>query len=65
MAFFAADNVMSWLSSPLMFYPFMLLLGVYAVIHSLGMAHIVIPIVKQTIWYAFRKLQIDRILKFY
>jgi hypothetical protein len=43
----------------------MFLMGLYAVIHSMGLTHIVVPIVKQTVWYGVRKLQIDKILKFY
>jgi hypothetical protein len=59
MAFFAADNIMSWISSPIVFYPTMLMLGFFAVIHSMGLTNIVMPLIKQTILLVLRKLKID------
>jgi hypothetical protein len=61
LAFFAADNLMSWLSSPLIFYPAMLVLGALVIVHSLGLTYIVIPLVKQTLWFTVRRLRIDRL----
>jgi hypothetical protein len=59
LAFFAADNVLTWIASPIMFYPAILILGMLAMIHSLGLMHIFLPIVKQTIVFTLRKLRID------
>ena len=61
LAFFAADNLMSWLSSPLVFYPAMLLLGALVIVHSLGLTYIVLPLVKQTVWFTVRRMRIDRL----
>jgi len=61
LAFFAADNLMSWLSSPLVFYPAMLVLGALVIVHSLGLTYIVLPLVKQTVWFTVRRMRIDRL----
>ena len=61
LAFFAADNLMSWLSSPLIFYPAMLVLGAFVIVHSLGLTYIVLPLVKQTLWFTVKRLRIDRL----
>lgn len=49
MAFFAADNVISWLSSPLLFYPILMTLGFVILVQSMGLSHIVFPLLKQTL----------------
>lgn len=49
LAFFAADNVMGWLSSPLIFYPLMLIIGGVAMLYSMGLGSLMGPLARQSI----------------
>lgn len=46
LAFFAADNVMSWLASPIIFYPLMLILGGVSILYSMGLGPIMLPLAR-------------------
>ena len=47
LAFFASDNILSWLSSPIIFYPLMLVLGAFAMLYSAGLGPIMGPLFNQ------------------
>lgn len=49
LAFFAADNVIGWLSSPLIFYPIVVLLGGISLLYSMGLGPVIGPIARQTL----------------
>lgn len=61
LAFFAADNVMSWLASPILFYPILMIMGAFAVVHSMGLSPIVMPLLKQTMVQIARSIKLDRL----
>ena len=42
LAFFASDNIMGWLSSPILFYPLVLLAGVAVILNQLGILGILV-----------------------
>ena len=45
LAWFASDNVMSWLSSPILFYPLVILAGILVILFQLGILPILIKMV--------------------
>ena len=49
LAFFAADNVMGWISSPLIFYPLMLIFGSIAMLYSMGLGSLMGPLARQVV----------------
>lgn len=53
LAWFASDNVMNWIASPILFYPLLMLGMICAVLHSMGVLSILLdlafPIVKSTV----------------
>jgi membrane-bound ClpP family serine protease len=49
LAFFAADNVLSWLTSPLIFYPLLLVVSIVALAFSMGLDGLMLPFVKTTV----------------
>jgi hypothetical protein len=49
LAFFAFDNVMSWLSSPIFFYPLVFIGGIIMMLYSMGMGPILVPVARQSI----------------
>lgn len=62
MAYFAADNVISWLSTPLLFYPVLLLVGAALMVQSMGLGHIATTVIKETGWIIARRIGIDKVL---
>jgi len=52
--FFAFDNVVAWLASPFIFYPLTLIIGFVAMLFSMGMGGMIIPVARQTINMGFR-----------
>ncbi|CDW88237.1 uncharacterized protein STYLEM_17355 [Stylonychia lemnae] len=48
LAFFAADNVIGWLSSPLIFYPLVMILGGISMLYSMGLGPVIGPLARQT-----------------
>ncbi len=54
LAFFAADNVMGWISSPFIFYPLMLVLGAVAMLYSMGLGPLIGPLVRGAVNTGFR-----------
>jgi len=44
LAWFASDNIAGYLSSPIFFYPFVLLIGAAMIAHQLGVLKILIEI---------------------
>lgn len=59
LAFFAADNVMGWLSSPLIFYPLMLVFGAIAVLYSMGLGSLMGPLARQSINMGLRSVGVN------
>eukprot|EP00347_Sterkiella_histriomuscorum_P023862 403333128 len=49
LAFFAADNVIGWLSSPLIFYPIVMILGGVSLLYSMGLGPVIGPLARQTV----------------
>ena len=45
LAWFASDNVMGWLSSPILFYPLVILAGILVILYQLGILPILIKMV--------------------
>ncbi len=48
LAFFAADNILSWMTSPFIFYPLMMIGSIMAVLYSMGLGGIMWPVFRQT-----------------
>lgn len=59
MAFFAFDNVLSWLSSPIFFYPVIMIGGVIAILFSMGLGPLIKPVVRQTANLVFSRAGVD------
>ena len=53
LAWFASDNVMNWIASPILFYPLVMVCTLIVALHSAGVLGIILdlalPIVKSTI----------------
>jgi len=45
---FAIDDILDWIHTPLIFYPIVLLIGIYLALQSFGLVPIVFPLLKQT-----------------
>ena len=61
--YFAADNVISWLSSPLIFYPIMLLVALFMLIQSMGLGHLMSTLAKETGHIIARQVGVDKFLQ--
>ena len=59
MAFFAADNVLSWLSSPIFFYPFIMIGGIISILFSMGLGPLIKPIFRQTTNLILSRVGVD------
>jgi hypothetical protein len=59
LAFFAADNVMGWLSSPIIFYPLMLVLGGVSILYSMGLGPVMVPLARQSVNMGLRRFNIN------
>jgi hypothetical protein len=59
MAFFAADNVLSWLSSPIFFYPFIMIGGIISILFSMGLGPLIKPIFRQTANLILSRVGVD------
>lgn len=59
LAFFAADNILSWISSPFIFYPLIMVLGVISILYSMGLGGIMLPIARQTTNLVLRRVGVD------
>jgi len=59
LAFFAADNVMGWISSPFIFYPLMLILGGVAMLYSMGLGPLLGPLARQTVNVGLRSARLN------
>lgn len=59
LAFFAADNVIGWLSSPLIFYPIVLILGGVSLLYSMGLGPVIGPLFRQTVNVALGRFNIQ------
>lgn len=59
LAFFAADNVMGWISSPFIFYPLMFLVGAVAMLYSMGLGPLIGPLARGTINTGFRSAGVN------
>ena len=62
MAFFAADNVLSWIASPFIFYPLMMILGVVAMLYSMGLGGILFPVFRQSVNMILRRAGVDFVI---
>ena len=53
LAWFASDNVMNWIASPIIFYPLLLLCSIAIVLHQMGILGVLLdlsfPIIKGTL----------------
>jgi hypothetical protein len=61
-AFFAADNVLSWISSPSIFYPLMFVVGIISLLYSMGLGGIMLPVFRQTVNMVLRRAGLDFII---
>jgi hypothetical protein len=61
-AFFAADNVLSWLSSPFFFYPIMMIASVVAMMYSMGLGGIMFPLFRQSVNMVLRRANVDFVI---
>jgi hypothetical protein len=61
-AFFAADNVLSWISSPIIFYPLMFVVGIISLLYSMGLGGIMLPVFRQTVNMVLRRAGLDFII---
>jgi hypothetical protein len=59
LAFFAADNVMGWLSSPFIFYPLMLVVGGIAMLYSMGLGSLMGPLARQSVNLGLRNVGLN------
>lgn len=62
MAFFAADNVLSWIASPFIFYPLMMVLSVVAMLYSMGLGGIMFPLFRQSVNLVLRRVGLDFVI---
>jgi hypothetical protein len=62
LAFFAADNVLSWIASPFIFYPLMMVVSVVAMLYSMGFGGIMLPLFRQSVNFTLRRFNIDFII---
>jgi hypothetical protein len=44
--FFAMDNVMNWIQHPIVFYPLMMLVSVVALLYSMGLGGVMVPVAR-------------------
>lgn len=53
LAWFASDNIMGWIASPIFFYPLVLIAGVCVILHQLGILELLVgmgmPVVRQNV----------------
>lgn len=59
LAFFAADNVLSWLASPFIFYPLIMVLGVISIMYSMGLGGVMFMVARQTTNLILRRVGVD------
>jgi len=59
LAFFAFDNVMAWISHPIIFYPLMMLVSVIAMLYSMGLGGVMIPVARQSINMGLRNFNVN------
>ena len=57
--FFAYDDIFRWMTSPLFFYPLLMLGGVYGILSSLGLAGPAIMVVRQSVNLALTRAGIN------
>ena len=62
LAFFAADNVLSWLASPFIFYPLVMVLGVISIMYSMGLGGVMFMVARQTTNLILRRVGVDFVL---
>ena len=43
---FAVDDILDWIHTPLIFYPLLLVIGVYLFLQYLGLQSVVFPLIK-------------------
>jgi hypothetical protein len=49
LAYFAYDDIFRMIMNPILFYPIMLVTSIVAMLYSLGMGPIMVPVVKQAV----------------
>lgn len=62
LAFFAADNVLSWMASPIVFYPLMFVLSIIIMLYSMGLGGIMWPVFRQTVNLVLRRVGLDFVI---
>ena len=62
LAFFAADNVLSWIASPIIFYPLMFVLSIIIMLYSMGLGGIMWPVFRQTVNLVLRRVGLDFVI---
>jgi hypothetical protein len=55
---FGFDNVMSWIQHPIIFYPIMMVGSVIALLYSMGLGGVMIPVARQTINLTLRNINV-------
>jgi len=59
LAFFAFDNVLAWLASPIFFYPVIMIGGLISILFSMGLGPVLKPIFRQTANLVLGRLGVD------
>ena len=62
LAFFAADNILSWLTSPFIFYPLIIILGFVSILYSMGLGGVMLVVIRQSANLILRRVGIDFLL---
>ena len=62
LVFFAADNVLSWLTSPFIFYPLIIVLGFVSILYSMGLGGVMLVVIRQSANLILRRVGIDFLL---
>ena len=59
LAFFAFDNVLAWLASPIFFYPVIMIGGVISILFSMGLGPVIKPVFRQTTNLVLGRVGVD------
>ncbi len=62
LVYFGYDDVLRMIMNPLLFYPIMLVVTVVALLYSMGLGPVMIPVVKTTVNMYLRKLGVGNLL---
>lgn len=55
LAYFAYDDILRMLINPILFYPIMFVVSILALLYSIGLGPIMVPVAKQNFNFALRR----------